>query len=397
MIKKFILSTALCAGVSSAALAQDSEVRIGVLFGFTGPIASMAPVIAETAELALREASKSDAFLNGTKIVPVRADSTCVNRNAAVAAAERLLKEENAVAFVGAGCSGAASAVLANVARPHGVFSISPTATSPGLTDIQDDGLFFRTAPSDARQGEVLAELLVEKNIRKVALTYTDNDYGTGLTKAFTKAFEDRGGKVMIARAHIDGKQDYAAEVAALGASGADILMIAGYADQGGRAILKTSLETAAFDRFVLPDGMVSESLIEEFGPALAGSIGTLPGSDNDHATEFEQILLKSGITEQAPFRAEAYDAAAVLALAMQAAGSTDGEAIAEMMPHVANAPGIEIGPGEIAKGMFILSQGGAIDYVGASDVEFTPDGDAHGTYREVSFSENGLETVRFW
>lgn len=397
MIKTFILSTALCAGVSSAALAQDDEIRIGVLFGFTGPIASMAPVIADTAELALREASKSDAFLNGQKIIPVRADSTCVNRNAAVAAAERLVKEENTVAFVGAGCSGAASAVLANVVRPHGVFSISPTATSPGLTSMEDDGLFFRTAPSDARQGEVLAELLIEKNIRKIALTYTDNDYGAGLTGAFSKAFVDRGGKVLIATAHMDGKQDYTAEVAELGASGADMLVIAGYADQGGRAILKTSLDTGAFDRFVLPDGMVSESLIEEFGTALADSIGTLPGSDNERVAEFEQILQKNGITEQAPFRAEAYDAAAVLTLAMQAAKSTDGKAIAEMMPHVANAPGIEIGPGEIAKGMFILSQGGAIDYVGASAVEFTPEGDAHGTYREVTFSENGLETVRIW
>ncbi|MBG6174505.1 branched-chain amino acid transport system substrate-binding protein [Labrenzia sp. EL_208] len=397
MIKKFLLSTALCAGVSSAALAQDGEVRIGVLFGFTGPIASMAPVIAETAELALREASKSDAFLNGRKIVPVRADSTCVNRNAAVAAAERLVKQENAVAFVGAGCSGAASAVLVNVARPHGILSISPTATSPGLTDMEDGGLFFRTAPSDARQGEVLAELLIEKNIRKIALTYTDNDYGSGLTGSFTNAFEDRGGKVLISEAHMDGKVDYAAEVATLAASGADILMVAGYADQGGRAIVQTSLDTGAFDRFVLPDGMVSESMIEEFGAALGQSIGTLPGSDNDRATSFAQILEKNGITEQAPFRAEAYDAAAVLTLAMQAAGTTDGKAVAEMIPHVANAPGIEIGPGEIAKGMFILSQGGAIDYVGASAVEFTPEGDAHGTYREVTFSEDGFETVRIW
>ena len=66
-------------------------------------------------------------------------------------------------------------------------------------------------------------------------------------------------------------------------------------------------------------------------------------------------------------------------------------------MPGVANAPGVEIGPGEIEKGLRILSQGGEIDYVGASAVEFTPEGDANGTYREVTFSETGFETVRIW
>jgi branched-chain amino acid transport system substrate-binding protein len=257
------------------------------------------------------------------------------------------------------------------------------------LTAAKDNGLFFRTAPSDARQGEVIAELLIERGIRKIAVTYTSNDYGVGLSSTFAAAFEELGGEVLVAAAHVDGKADYAA--------GADILLVAGYADQGGRAIIQASLDTGAFDRFVLPDGMVSDSMIEEFGAALVGSIGTLPGGDDERAVQFERMLQTHDITSRAPFRAEAYDAAAVLTLAMQAAGTTDSYAVSKAMLRVANAPGIKIGPGEIERGMHILAQGGEVDYVGASAVEFTTVGDANGTYREITFSETGFETVRIW
>ncbi len=397
MIKKLLLTTALCASVSTASADQEGPVHVGVLLGFTGPIESMAPVIAASAELALREASSSGVFLGGRDIVPVRADSTCVDAPVAVAAAERLVTADKVAAIIGAGCSGAAAAVLSNVALPYGVLSISPAATSPGLTNANDNGLFFRTAPSDARQGEVIAELLIEKGIRKIAVTYTDNDYGVGLSSSFAHAFKRLGGEVLVTAAHVDGKADYTAEVAALAASDADILLVAGYSDQGGRAIIQASLDTGAFDRFVLPDGMVSDSLVEAFGPALTGSIGTLPGSNDDRVHQFERMLRENDITGRTPFRAEAYDAAAVLTLAMHAAGTSDSKAVSMAMPGVANAPGVEIGPGEIEKGLRILSQGGEIDYVGASAVEFTPDGDANGTYREVTFSETGFETVRIW
>ena len=397
MIRQLLLPAILCATFSTASHAMDKPVRIGILFGFTGPIESMAPKIAMSAELALSEAASSGAFLGGRGIVPIRADSTCTDAAIAATAAERLATSHRVDAIIGAGCSGAASAVVARVVVPRGIISISPTATSPGLTAMNDNGLFFRTAPSDTRQGEVLAEILIDKGIRSIAVTYTGNDYGAGLSASFSKAYTSRGGKVLIAAAHTDGKADYTAEVSTLAASGADMLMIAGYADQAGRAIIRTSLDLGAFKRFVLPDGMVSDSLVAEFGAELSGSIGTLPGGENERIAQFERMLQASGITGQAPFRAEAYDAAAILVLAMQAAGTAEGKMVAGRMLQVANAPGTEIGPGEIEKGLRILADGGEVDYVGASAVELTRDGDANGSYREVAFSGKAIETVRVW
>ena len=77
---------------------------------------------------------------------------------------------------------------------------------------------------------------------------------------AFAAAFTAAGGTVAISAAHEDGKADYSAEVAALAASGADMLVVAGYTDQGGRGIIQNSLDTGAFDTFYLPDGSKARS-----------------------------------------------------------------------------------------------------------------------------------------
>ena len=110
--------------------------------------------------------------------------------------------------------------MLTNVAMPNGIVMISPSATSPGLTTAEDNGLFFRTAPSDAREGEVAAEIMKERGITSIAITYTNNDYGKGLADAIQTSFEAIGGTVTISAAHEDGKADYSSEVAALASAG---------------------------------------------------------------------------------------------------------------------------------------------------------------------------------
>ena len=70
---------------------------------------------------------------------------------------------------------------------------ISPSATSPALTDADDNGLFFRTAPSDARGGQVLADITKEKGVKSVAITYVNTDYGVGLADVYEAAAKARG------------------------------------------------------------------------------------------------------------------------------------------------------------------------------------------------------------
>ena len=360
-----------------------AEVKMGIILGFTGPIESLTPAMAASAELAFKEASDSGSLLGGETISVVRADSTCVDSAAATAAAEGVISQ-GVAAIMGADCSGVTGAIASNVAVPNGVVMISPSATSPGLTALDDKGFFFRTAPSDARGGQILADITKDRKVKSVAITYTNNDYGKGLADVYEAAVKAHGIKVTAVLAHEDGKADYSSEVATLAAAGGDAVAVIGYLDQGGKGIIQGSLDSGAFDKFILSDGMIGDSLTDTFGKDLNKSFGSMPGSmDKKTAGTFENVAKAAGIDSSGPYTGESYDAAALIVLAMQAGGSADRASIAKNIMDVANAPGTKIYPGEIKKGLDLLAQGKKVDYEGATGVTFTEVGEAEGSFLE--------------
>jgi hypothetical protein len=125
-------------------------------------------------------------------------------------------------------------------------------------------------------------------------LTYTNNDYGKGLAEAIATAFEAKGGKITISAAHEDGKADYTAEVAALAAAGGDILIVAGYLDQGGVGVIRAALDTGAFSLFELPGGMIGDNLTAALGNSIDGSFGQVAGTD---APGMKILAEKSGFS----------------------------------------------------------------------------------------------------
>ncbi|MEM7438546.1 MAG: ABC transporter substrate-binding protein [Pseudomonadota bacterium] len=392
-MKKFLLATAASMTLATMATAGGhADVKLGVILGYTGPIESLTGPMADGAEAAMKEVNDSGKFMGGKSVESIRADSTCVDAAAATAAAERLITADKVNGIVGADCSGVTGAILANVALANGMVMISPSATSPALSTAEDNGLFFRTAPSDARQGTVMANIIMERGFKTVALTYTNNDYGKGLADAFQAAFEEKGGKVTISTAHEDGKADYSAEVGALAAAGGDVLVVAGYLDQGGKGIIEGSLDSGAFDTFVLPDGMVGDSLPAAIGTDLDGSFGQVPGTDSPGAGALVEIM--GG--ELGPFVAESYDAAALIMLAMAKANSVDPADYKATVMDVANAPGEPIYPGELAKALDLIAEGKDIDYVGASAVELIGPGESAGNYREIEIKDAKLTTVKY-
>lgn len=393
-MKRLLTTTAALALIGSAAAAQE-EVKIGVILGFTGPIESMVADMAPAAELAIAEVNESGALLGGAAVTAVTADTTCIDAAAATAATERLITGDGVSGIVGGDCSGVTGAMLQNVARPNGMVMISPSATSPALSVAEDDGLFFRTAPSDARQGQVMSDILMDRGVESVAVTFTNNDYGKGLADAFQAAYETAGGEVTLSAAHEDGKADYSSEVAALASAGGDVLVVAGYVDQGGSGMIRAALDTGAFDTFHLVDGMISDVLNTNFGDEIDGTVGQHPSPSIELAEKFT-ALVGDGFNATAAFAPESYDAAALIMLAMQAAGSSDPQAYKDSVFDVANAPGEQIEAGDLARGLQILADGGEIDYVGASGVELIGPGEAAGNYREMIMEGGEQVTVQF-
>ena len=394
MRKLFIAAFMFVSSFGSNVMADGHTIKMGIILGFTGPIESLTPAMAASAELAFKEASDSGSLLGGKQIEPVRADSTCVDSAAATAAAEGIISQ-GVAAIMGADCSGVTGAIASNVAVPNGVVMISPSATSPGLTTLDDNGYFFRTAPSDARGGQILADITKDRKVKSVAITYTNNDYGKGLADVYEAAVKSHGIKVTTVTAHEDGKADYSSEVATLASAGGDAVAVIGYLDQGGKGIIQASLDSGAFDKFILSDGMIGQSLVDAFGKDLSKSFGSMPGSTGKGAGIFSEVAKAGGIEASGPYTGESYDAAALIVLAMQAGNSADRSSIAKNVMDVANAPGTKIYPGELKKGLDLLAKGKKINYEGATGVAFTAVGEAEGSFLEQEIKGGKFKTKK--
>jgi len=331
------------------------------------------------ANLAVTEANASGKYLNGT-INVVQGDSVCIDPAVAIAQAEKMVNDDNVMAIMGPNCSGNTGAVITNVLVPNGIVSISPSATSPALTTQEDGGWFFRTAPSDARQGPVLANIAISRGQTDMAVTYSNSDYGKGLADAFVTAYEAAGGTVTVMAGHEDDKADYSADVAALSAGGSATLAVLGYADTGGRGIIAASEDTGAFTDYIFGDGMISEVTS---GAVADGSWGTLPSPDADLGANWKAVAEAGGVDGSGVFSAESYDAMALIILASQAAGSTDRAAIQAQVLNVANAPGRLCSAGSLGDCLKWISGGLEVDYVGATGVELDAGGTANGSYAE--------------
>ncbi|MDB9808046.1 ABC transporter substrate-binding protein [Candidatus Pelagibacter sp.] len=394
MKKLFIAAFMFVSTFTSNVFADGHAIKMGIILGFTGPIESLTPAMAASAELAFKEASDSGSLLGGKKIEVVRADSTCVDSAAATAAAEGVIAQ-GVAAIMGADCSGVTGAIASNVAVPNGVVMISPSATSPGLTTLDDKGFFFRTAPSDARGGQILADITKDRKVKSVAITYTNNDYGKGLADVYEAAVKAHGIKVTTVSAHEDGKADYSSEVATLASAGGDAVAVIGYLDQGGKGIIQGSLDSGAFDTFILSDGMIGDSLTKAFGKDLNKSFGSLPGSTAKGAGVFTNVAKAAGIDSSGPYTGESYDAGALIVLAMQAGNSADRASIAKNVMNVANGPGTKIYPGELKKALDLLAKGKKIDYEGATGVTFTKVGEAEGSFLEKEIKGGKFKTKK--
>lgn len=373
------------AAMSGSALAEGAT--LGFLGGFTGPIESLTPPIFAGAELAAAHVNAQGGIVDG-ELSFVSNDTTCADATAAANAADSQVNSDQVTAIVGALCSGATISAANNAGIPGNVVMISPASTSPALTDMDDNDLVFRTAPSDAYQGDVLARLILDKGVSEIAITYVNNDYGKGFADALAASFEANGGTVLANEAHEEGKADYRAELGSLASSGAQNLVVLAYANGSGQTILRQAIESGDFTTYIGGDGMVGDELFTGIdASAVEGMIATKPGTPEiPGADVYAGLAEEAGLDPTAIFAPQAYDAAFLLALAIEKNGSADREGISAALREVASAPGEVILPGEWEKAKELLAAGTDINYEGASGShEFDEVGDVPGTIVEMT------------
>ena len=362
------------------AYAQDT--KIGALMDVTGPIANFMPPLQNAAALAIKHVNAQGGLLKGKAVLVV--GDTQGGAQTAVDAAGKLVNLEKVPVVMGAFMSGTTISAANAVTIPAGVVLLSPTATSPAMTGLVDKDTVYRLVPSDNYQGDVLARMVLKAGIKKVAVTYVNNDYGVGIGTTFIAAYKAAGGTVTAAAKHEEKKNSYRSELATLTAGGPEALVVIAYAGDSGGVIVKQSLEGGLFKRFIGTDGLRDEALIKDVGAkALADSFFSSPTSPADNPAQgmLHKMFndeFKAGADKA--FVDQTYDATFMVALAIERAGSADKTKIAAGLRAIASGKGEVIMPGEWAKAKKLIAEGKAITYVGAGGAYvFDVNGDVTG------------------
>jgi branched-chain amino acid transport system substrate-binding protein len=394
------LSMAIAALVALAAPSarSDDQVKIGLLFDVTGPVANFVPPMLDAAKLVVDQVNAQGGILGGKQLVTIVADTQGAPQTA-VDAANKLVNAEHVPIVVGPLLSGTVLSSAQSVIIPAGVVQISPSATTPALTTLKDHDWVFRVVPSDAYQGPVLARLLMDKGFKRVALTYANDDYAVGIAGTFRAAYKKLGGVLTADLQHDEKKKTFRTELATLAKGNPQALVLIAFAGASGVTIVKEALEGGFFTQFVGTDSLRDKVLIEQVGEQNLKDIfftspSSPPGTPSMDAFEKEYSAAFQ-TTKDKLFIQQVYDATFLAALAIQKAGSTDRKKIRDALHQVSGPGGEIVGPGDWKKAVDLITAGKKIDYQGASgDCNFDKNGDVAGVIGHFVIANGSFEQV---
>ena len=352
-------------GGSSSGPAQDLSLKLGTALPVTGNLAFLGPPEIAGGEYAVSEINAADL---GIQIELVQGDSGDTDNKAYETEIPRLLGED-VKAILGAASSGVSLQFIDQVTGA-GVIQFSPANTSAAFTDYDDNGLYFRTAPSDVLQGEVLGNLIAESGAETLGMIVLNDSYGTGLASFTKDAFEAAGGEVVAETTYNTGDTTFDAQISEVLAADPDAIALITFEEV---STIIPGLSGYPADQLYFVDGN-----LKNFGdtfPAgtLTGAKGTLPGLSVDTIAEFTGALndfwVSEGNTdlEDFSYAAESYDSVILLALASMAAGSTDSDKIAAKLQEVSGGSGKGEKCTTFADCAAIINDGGTVDYDGVS------------------------------
>jgi ABC-type branched-subunit amino acid transport system substrate-binding protein len=400
------LSAAGCGGEEEApeeaAPAEDVsfDLKVGNLVPFTGDLSSFGEPIDEAARIAAEVANEAaDEAGIDASVEIVASEDTQTDATAAVEGATKLVQTDQVQVLMGALASTNTIPVAESVTVPNEVLQISPASTSPAITDLDDDAFVWRTPPSDAKQGEVMAQAIADEIGADATVNVgTRNDaYGTALAGVFETSWKEGGGTIGESVQWNPDAATFDTEAQQLTRGNPDAWVVIDFPEtfaKVGPALVRTGRwdPTKTF----ATDGLRDSSLPKDVGEqATEGMRGTAPvppeGAEaaEAFATVFEQRA-KAGVERQT-FDAHAFDAVILAFLAATAADSSDPADMKEQMQAVSGPPGDPFTFEQLADAITALANGEDIDYQGASGpIDWDENGDPTAATYELWQFENG-------
>jgi len=363
-----VLSGCAPTGGGGSTPSESLDLKIGTALPQTGNLAFLGPPEEAGVQYALSQINAETANTGLTLDVNF-GDSGDTDNKAYETTIPRLLGD-NVSAIIGAASSGTSLKFIDQVVGA-GVIQFSPANTSDAFTTYDDNGLYFRTAPSDTLQGEVLGNLIAEDGAQTLGLVVLNDSYGTGLAKYVTDAFEAAGGTVVAAPTYNTGDTNFDAQLSEVLAAAPDAIALITFDEIS--TILPGLFGKFPSDKLYFVDGNLKNFGDEFAAGSLTGAKGTLPGLTIDTISDFTGALDKFLSDEGKPaledysYAAESFDATVLLALGALAAGSTDGKDIAAKLQEVSGGSGNGTKCSTYADCAKIIVDGGVADYDGIS------------------------------
>ncbi|MDC3281903.1 ABC transporter substrate-binding protein [Euryarchaeota archaeon] len=311
-----------------APVTDDVTIKIGFLNDATGPISVYAGGFTFAAATAAADLSANN---DGYTFEIVEVDSGCDGTTAGTAA--QTLVDSGVVAVAGAACSGASIGANA-VLSAAGIPMISYASTSPALSDATAYPHFFRVVPSDALQGDAMADMVDASGVTNPALIHMTNDYGAGLADSFKSYWEGMGHTLCLQAGYDQAATDFSASVQAVIDAGCDSAVLASYSADGAMII-----ETMAGMGATIPtfgaDGIAGESALQDYtNTAAANGVQVTYPSAASGAGVFSAVCDADTVCASGIYTLEAYDAVMIIG---HAAIMDDGADMHMHIPMVGN------------------------------------------------------------
>ncbi len=390
-----VISLALAATASLPVNAQtpDCKHTVGMVVSLTGAAGRFGQAAAKSVELAFRDLNAA-AGAQGIAGCQLAFDLRDAQSQGAVAVdqARQLVDLKKVPAIIGGIISSVSIPIVTSVTAPAGVVQISPASTSPTLTRMGNEGTskgwFFRTITSDALQGTAAAKYAMDQGLRQLAIINVNNDFGVNMLAEFRKAYEALGGKIMSATPYNPAQASYAPEITKALQGDPPALYLIGYPGDG-TTILRTWIQQGGPQRFLLNDGLNSADLIKGVGAQfLNNAFGTSSGTNRSPSTDyFDRAYpgMSGGFDSKAPAADRAFDAGAIMGLAIARAGKFEAAAIRDAIREITKPGGevVHAGPEGFARALQLIRERKAVRYVGViGGVEFDRNGDIVGPFR---------------
>jgi ABC-type branched-subunit amino acid transport system substrate-binding protein len=369
----------------------------GVLLPLTGDLGSLGQQIRDGAILPRAELEGETDFT-----IDLQVEDTETDPQAGISGADALINN-GYPSITGTASSGVNLQVTRESLIPNGTVGCSPSSTSPAVTTLEDDDYVFRTAPSDALQGQVIAQVGSENLGNDDAATmFVNNDYGQALSESFASAFGDEYGGDVKQQVSFEKEQNsYSSQLESALNDSPQMLVVIGYPASGIQLFRDYYNDFDTGTDIVVTDGLIDNDLPDQVDNDMGNVTGTAPKAAGPGREAFDQSYQDEYGREPGVFNAQAYDATAICLLANVYAGENDGTAVRDEMRTAANPDGEEFAPGELPEAIETAAAGDPVNYQGASSAtDFDDNGDmvavSYGIFEVASREFEETESIQF-